>query len=215
MNTRILVYLLIVLFAGAVLVATTIIDRAPTTIETESVNWSATVPYQVFENPVPNGMLCFSNEDYLVVVQQNDTGLQTPVTVVRRFELTEPIQCTTYTDLEYTFNLNLASDTFVFGLVGDYLILDIGTGPSNRNLAAYDLITKDKVYGATYADLELREPDLLTYWQVSNEPASDMNCPEFATITAQSFTPQLQIKTTYALNAKATITGEERCVATQ
>jgi len=215
MNRNTLSALIIILLGVAVLVASVVFSGKPNVAQEIPVDTQFAPAEQIFAESAVSDTLCSQNDRYVVVAPQSDSGLTTEITVFNRSELIEPVRCALYSGVEYLFKLELPSDTFVFGLVGEYLVLDKGTGPSNRMLEVYNLPTKTKVYEARYADLELQEPDVLSYWRVSDEVASRINCPDYETIVAQSFTPQMQTKTVYSLSTQTTITSETRCVAVQ
>ncbi|MFA7216424.1 MAG: hypothetical protein WC095_00350 [Candidatus Paceibacterota bacterium] len=167
------------------------------------------------EDPsLESGLRCYKNDHYLAVVSQDASGRDKEVSVFVRSELIEPVQCAKYIKIN-KFTLDLEPATFVFGLIGKYLVLDIGTGPSNRKLQVYNIETKVKVYEDMYAELKLVEPDTLVYWSISNTPATKTNCREYTEIKVQDFTPQLQKITQYSLTTKKLTSGETRCVSTQ
>lgn len=201
---------LIIVLIGTIVFFMTISDRekdkyVPTNVAVETVG----------ENKVEESNLhCFQNDQYLVVVTEDDSGRDRKVSMFNRSELLEPVQCIAYTGVEAQV-LELEPATFVFGVVGKHVVLDVGTGPSNRALQVFDIQSMTKVYEDMYSELSLVEPDILVYWRVSDDSATIDNCVEYAEILAQDFTPQLQEKTQYSVTSKAAVSGETRCVATQ
>ena len=129
--------------------------------------------------------------------------------------------------LNTTIACDIRAATFVFGLddatverpvylVGDFLITDVGTGPSGRGLLGYNIVTKKEVFFDKYGEVEVvHPPDGLEYWRSSETLATELNCPHIEKITEGGFGAELQVYVRRNLVSGLVEFMQERCVATQ
>lgn len=105
---------------------------------------------------------------------------------------------------------------FFFGISGNLMFVDSGTGPDLRDVMIYDLTQRTKVYETSYSEpIVLTENDTLSFW-LETEEASKENCPEYEKFTSMGLGAAIETKAVLDLNNFIlTKSQETRCVARQ
>ncbi len=68
---------------------------------------------------------------------------------------------------------------FFFGLFGDYLFVDVGTGPEPRELRIYDLAKKKKIYTDSYAQpVKISSGPSLDFYRALENNLPKRDCPQ-------------------------------------
>jgi hypothetical protein len=162
----------------------------------------------VYESKVYTQM-CLVNGDYLV--QAQDT-LELGTTILVKYKKSpgEKLPC------EYTVGPNdyVIQDEAVYlmGLVGRYVVVDRGTGPSGRDLILYDALYRRRAYIDGYSRPISISEEGIEYWQPTTVKATKDNCPEFDLL--KSYGGVISIERRVRLNpADLSLRdlGEKRC----
>lgn len=82
--------------------------------------------------------------------------------------------------------------SYFLGKSGNYLIFDIGTGPSQRQLLLYDFRQAKVLLEESYGGPVHVENGVLKFWVPAGKQADPANCPQFDKIRNDGFTPALE-----------------------
>jgi hypothetical protein len=153
---------------------------------------------------------CLVNGDYLVQAKDTLDLASTTILVKYRKSPGEKLAC------EYSVGPNdyvIQDDAiYLMGLVGRYVVLDRGTGPSGRDLILYDALYRRRAYVDGYSrPISISEEGII-YWQPTTEKATKSNCPEFDLLS--SYGGKVSIERRVRLNPallSLTDLGEKRC----
>lgn len=121
---------------------------------------------------------CHESSRYMIV--EGSTGeVGTNFLVKYKRQKGEPPVCK-YVVNPGDFEIPNEEAEYFFGLQGNLLILDSGTGPDPRGLIIWDLSKKKKVYTGTYSGEEEEakiKPGYMEFWLETGR-ATDENCPK-------------------------------------
>ncbi len=119
---------------------------------------------------------CHESSRYMIV--EGSTGeVGTNFLVKYKRQKGEPPVCK-YVVNPGDFEIPNEEAEYFFGLQGNLLILDSGTGPDPRGLIIWDLSKKKKVYTGTYSKEEAKiKPGYMEFWLETGR-ATDENCPK-------------------------------------
>ena len=108
--------------------------------------------------------------------------------------------------------------SYFIGKWHNYIFIDRGTGPDNRDILVFNIKTKRLVYQDTYYDPLSIVNYKLQYWQTANILATRTNCDQFAKSQQSGLNPQIQNlgQVDLKINDLTFIkTGQTRCQLTQ
>jgi hypothetical protein len=106
---------------------------------------------------------------------------------------------------------------YYIGIMGDYLLVDFGTGP-DRGFSVYNLAKGSLVFrGIDVGDLKVRDGrKVFRLWVSSGQEATARNCPDFDENRKGGLMSMVQREADLTLSSgKVTPTGKVRCVPTQ
>lgn len=99
-------------------------------------------------------------------------------------------------------------------IAGTYLVLTRSTGPDGQ-IVIFDMSNGDKVIDTPSDDDITVADDTITYWERIDEGTAE-NCPDFADNTANGLGSQIAAETNFDVSSgKTSVTGQQRCSATQ
>jgi hypothetical protein len=114
------------------------------------------------------------------------------------------------------FEIKNTKSEYFLSFADNFLLLDSGTGPSNRQLIAYDLRSKKLVLMDSYQGPVTVTGDNITYLTKTDQKPSLQNCPDLSSYTANGLNALIMAKVSVDL---ATGTkkewGKNQCVASQ
>jgi hypothetical protein len=153
---------------------------------------------------------CLVNGDYLVQAKNTLNLASTTILVKYKKSPGEKLLC------EYRVGPNdyVIQDEAIYlmGLVGRYVVVDRGTGPSGRDLILYDALYRRRAYIDGYSRPISVSEEGIIYWQPTTEKATKANCPEFDLL--KSYGGTVVIERHVRLNPvdlSLTDLGEKRC----
>jgi hypothetical protein len=79
------------------------------------------------------------------------------------------------------FVLRKQENAYFINLIKQFLFIDYGTGPDNRQLSVFNISTGQKVFTSLYSDsISLYGSDSVSIWIPSNDTLFE-KCPEYKT----------------------------------
>lgn len=164
-----------------------------------------------------DGIFCKQNDKYFVVSTE-DVFLPGDISVSPRFIVkyktnsNQQFPCAPGVG-EGDLSISTNNDPqYIIDLLGDYLVLDEGTGPGLRGLIVYNLATKQKSFEGRYANLKIPYPVTLEYWTSSSRAVTAQNCPQLKEYTdgglGAAIVEQVSLDLT---TSKVTRSGNFRC----
>lgn len=121
-----------------------------------------------------NNLNCEESSKYFVMSKNSD--ILSDFLVKYKTSKDQFILCS-YVVEETDFELKDQAATYFLALTDNFLILDSGTAPDPRGLTVYDLNSRKKVYTDTYSKPISTLKDVITYWNPTEEKATNENCP--------------------------------------
>ncbi len=115
------------------------------------------------------------------------------------------------------FEIKNESAEYFFGVIGDLMFLDSGTGPDPRVLIIYDLQKKKKVHETFYSEpLEANENKELLIWSETRAATNASNCPQLKELESEGLGAAIEVRVKLNLKSfTATPTKEKRCASRQ
>ncbi|MBZ9934695.1 hypothetical protein LB518_00190 [Mesorhizobium sp. BR1-1-16] len=158
---------------------------------------------------------CTSNASYLIVEVSH--GEDVGNTYLVRDNTASPKPACSTKKLKTDFVVGSRDDAFyLLKLVGNYLLIDAGTGP-DRDLLIYDLASKKQVFSGGYSDDDIKiDSSKVVFWTGSAEKATKKNCKDLASIEKNGLTPVIEALATFDFTSgKLTRSNNLRCSAEQ
>lgn len=173
-----------------------------------------TASYQVIRTETVSAN-CVESKEYYAVTENIGYQYPTDAYVYKKDSSTLIGTCERL-DGDPVFTMRFDDAEYLGSLLGNFLILDIGTGPS-RSMAVYNLLTKEKVLADGYGNFViLHSPDKIGYWKRLNDvEPTPLNCPNIAEIKSNYFVPEIQEYVVQNLLTGTTERKERRCEGTQ
>jgi hypothetical protein len=114
------------------------------------------------------------------------------------------------------FEIKNVSAGYFLTFTDNFLVLDSGTGPSYRELIAYDLRTRKVIFTDLYEDPVTVTKDSITYLTHTKTKPTLQNCPELKNYISNGLGAVILSKVTVDLStATKKVRGVIECIATQ
>jgi hypothetical protein len=125
------------------------------------------------------GHACYVYDKYVVFVTEDSETVGEQIKVALRQPQADPAKsCDVKAAKTYLLIPNDDAN-FFFGLAGDYLFIDSGTGPEPRGLTIYSLSKKKKVYTDSYSQpITLGKDRRLDFYKPSEKDGDLKDCRE-------------------------------------
>lgn len=114
------------------------------------------------------------------------------------------------------FEITPATNEYLLGKFGRYLMTDSGTGPNHRLLHIYDLRKNKRIASLDHEERVWNNEISVGLWRSSDEPVTEANCPIKSECEETDLTPVIEEKIEYTLETdKTTIKKDRRCSCRQ
>ena len=173
--------------------------------------------------PLAGGGACYAFARYVVRARPREAAAGEDVVAYRRAPGDARAQCDGPVREAVFAAVSPSEASHFFGLVGDLLLLDEGTGPNSRTVRVVDLTSARVVHEAAYEEPVQIEEGALVYGMepevtrsMEEIAALGVECPEAAVWLSEGLGVGLSPQVRYDLAARsATPTGEVLCVPIQ
>jgi hypothetical protein len=164
-----------------------------------------------------NETVCYSYRKYAVIVSPTeDVGEQ--ISVILKLGAGDESFLTDLNKAPVHFKVP-EGDNFFYGVYGDFMFIDSGTGPDPRGLDVYDLAQKKDVFNGSYASPIALDKDLrLVYYEEVDEKKlkKKPDCPEAAEWKQNNLVIAYEERVSLDLKTlKVARSGVLRCAARQ
>ncbi|SHE77815.1 hypothetical protein SAMN02745157_0916 [Kaistia soli DSM 19436] len=158
---------------------------------------------------------CTSNASFLIVEVPHGEDVGNTYLVRDNTASPKPV-CSTK-KLKTDLVIGSRDDAFyLLKLVGNYFLIDAGTGP-DRDLLIYDLASKKEVFSGGYSDDDIKiDSAKAVFWTGSAEKPTKKNCKDLASIQKNGLTPVIEQLVTFDFTSGTlTKSNSLRCSAEQ
>jgi hypothetical protein len=164
---------------------------------------------RIYESP------CMSTDEYQVI-QSPSYPEFTDILVKPKTSPDDHAVCE-YVVEEGDYIIPVSENSFLFGMVENYLLVDSGTAPGPRGLSVYDLENNgERYYGDTYMRPVTIEGTVINYWTTTEIEATADNCEKFDEWRAGLLGAGIDERVSIDLaTLEFTQFGEQRCTARQ
>jgi hypothetical protein len=122
---------------------------------------------------------CYAYEKYVVFVTEDTEGVGEQIKVALRQPQAAAAKSCDMKAAKTYYLIPNDDANFFFGLAGDYLFVDSGTGPEPRGLYIFDLSKKKKIYTDSYSQpITLGKDGRLDYYKPSEKDGALKDCRE-------------------------------------
>jgi hypothetical protein len=181
-----------------------------------------------------DGTTCHDSAKYFVIEKNRTDSVGSDVLVKYKTSPNQHIDCAYFVDKSDYEILNGENGAqYFFAVTGNFLLMDNGTGPEQRELTIFDLNKRTQVFADEYTgtrDIGINGT-LVQYWTTTPshtngvpiidssgtaEPATQANCPEFEQYRSDGLTPSIVAHVSLDLSTLVkTDSGQRRCDAQQ
>jgi len=164
---------------------------------------------------VSTGLECHDSSQYFAIQKNLTDAVGSTILIKYKTSPNTTFPCA-YVVSNDDFEIKNVSAGYFLTFTDNFLVLDSGTGPSYRELIAYDLRTRNVIFTDTYEDPVTVTNDSLTYLTHTKAKPTLQNCPELRDYTANGLGAVILSKVTVDLStATKKVRGVIECIATQ
>jgi hypothetical protein len=122
---------------------------------------------------------CYVYDRYVVKTTETADGVGEEIRVSLRGQSSAAAAACDVKGAATHYLIENDDSNFFFGISGDYLFVDVGTGPEPRELRIYDLARKKRVYTASYSEpIKVSGGLTLDYYQALEKELPRSQCPQ-------------------------------------
>jgi len=122
---------------------------------------------------------CYVFSRYVILTKETEDGVGEDIHIWLREPSSDPKRSCAGKSVNAYFTIKNDDSNFFFGLFGQYLFVDIGTGPEPRGLSVFDLSKKKKIYEASYnTPIKIGADGALDFWKPLEKDLPKKDCPQ-------------------------------------
>lgn len=164
---------------------------------------------------VLTGVECYDSVHYFAIQESLTDANGSKILIKYKTSPSTTFPCA-YVVRSDDFEIKKVIAGYFLTFADNFLVLDIGTGPSYRKLIVYDLRSRKEIFTDTYEEPVTVTDDSITYLSYTQKKPTIHNCPKLKDYTANGFGAVIISKVTVNLS---TVTkkdlGKQMCIATQ
>lgn len=141
----------------------------------------------IVAKPMP--AVCHTSSKYLIMERSSPMGAGVDFLIHVKKNANEKVACPLAAK-NITWKIPNSAAQFYVGQVGDLLIVDSGTGSTQRNGFIWDLAKRKQVKTLTYNEMALKGSSVL-YWTPSKDKVTTKNCPNLGALKKLGLTEQV------------------------
>lgn len=153
---------------------------------------------------------CLHYDDATIVTQDQDKNIPGEQILVKN---SPNANCEW--SIESNWLIDSGQASYFSGKYKNWLLIDRGTGPDNRDILVYDIVTHQNAYSNVYGKPSYIESDVLYYWKNVDMLATADNCNKFSDAQKLGLSAQLQhlvgVNLESAILRSKAIKNENRC----